>query len=82
MDELQKMERTTDGAKVELNSGLGEAIQYMLKRWQTNPVPLVPGRFPDNKYRRVAVPSAWRYSIGKLPELQNAARARIKRRLT
>jgi Transposase IS66 family len=36
MDDLQKwMQEQIEQKKVEPNSGLGEAIQYMLKRWQT-----------------------------------------------
>jgi hypothetical protein len=36
MDDLQKwMREQIEQKKVEPNSGLGEAIQYMLKRWQT-----------------------------------------------
>jgi hypothetical protein len=50
MDDLQKwMREQIEQKKVEPNSGLGEAIQYMLKRWQTLTRFLsVPGAPLDN----------------------------------
>jgi hypothetical protein len=50
MEDLQKwMQEQIEQKKVEPNSGLGEAIQYMLKRWQTLTRFLsVPGAPLDN----------------------------------
>ena len=69
MDDLQKwMQEQIEQKKVEPNSGLGEAIQYMLKRWQTLTRFLsVPGaRWITTSPN---APSRWRSFTGKLPEL-------------
>jgi hypothetical protein len=67
MDDLRKwMQEQIEQKKVEPNSGLGEAIQYMLKRWQTLTRFLsVPGA-PWITILRNAL-SKWRSSIGKIP---------------
>jgi hypothetical protein len=60
MDELQKwMREQLEQKKVEPNSGLGEAIQYMLKRWQTLTRFLsVPGAPLDNNIAERALKMA------------------------
>ena len=60
MDDLQKwMQEQIEQKKVEPNSGLGEAIQYMLKRWQTLTRFLsVPGAPLDNNVAERALKMA------------------------
>jgi len=60
MDDLQKwMQEQIEQKKVEPNSGLGEAIQYMLKRWQTLTRFLsVPGAPRDNNIAERALKMA------------------------
>jgi hypothetical protein len=60
MDDLQKwMQEQIEHKKVEPNSGLGEAIQYMLKRWQTLTRFLsVPGAPLDNNIAERALKMA------------------------
>jgi transposase len=60
MDELHKwMQEQIEQKKIEPNSGLGEAIQYMLKRWQTLTRFLsVPGAPLDNNIAERALKMA------------------------
>jgi transposase len=68
MDELKSwMETQLDDKKIEPNSGMGKAIQYMLKRWERFTLFLkVPGAPIDNNICERALKMAIRHRRNSL----------------